>query len=59
VRELPGDSVKALLDDACRDLEQAVAPNVRDWKAFIQVCGSESAWATMEAGKQTLRGFVP
>jgi hypothetical protein len=58
-REFVSGGASALLDQVCRDLELAIAPNVRDWRAFVQVCGSDSAWATLEAGRPTLRGSVP
>jgi hypothetical protein len=39
-------------------VEAAVTPRVGDWKAFVQVVGKQSAWATLEAGKPTLRGMT-
>jgi hypothetical protein len=58
-REFASGAVGTLLDEVCRDLEMAIALKVSDWKAFVQICGTESAWATLEAGKPTLRGSVP
>ena len=51
-------SPQRLLDAACEDLETAIAPQVAAWKAYVQVVGPEGAWATLEAGKPTLRGIL-
>ena len=57
-REYPAGNAGELLNAACREIELALVPNVADWKAFVQVVGRESMWATLEAGKPTLRGIL-
>ena len=57
-REFSGGTASALLEHVCRELESAIAPHVPAWRAFVQVCGSESAWATLQAGRATLRGSL-
>jgi len=57
-REFPEGLACDLLEDACTDIEQALGPNVHQWKAFIQVVGERAAWATMESGKPTQRGTL-
>ena len=51
-------SADGLLDEVCREIELAVSPNVKEWRVFVQVVGEVSAWATLEAGKPTLRGTL-
>jgi hypothetical protein len=58
VREHDTGKAGALLDSACREVEEAISPEMRDWKAFIHVGGRETAWATLEAGKPPLRGTL-
>ena len=58
VREFASGSASALLDGVCKELEESIAPELRDWKAFVHVGGRETAWATLQAGKPALRGML-
>jgi hypothetical protein len=58
VREHDSGSAGELLDGICREVEEAISPEIHDWKAFIHVGGRETAWATLEAGKPPLRGTL-
>ena len=55
-REHPTGSASDVLGEACEELEAALSSGVHDWKAFVQVSGNESAWATLQAGKPRLLG---
>ena len=57
-REFAAGKADDLLDQACSDIELALIPNVGDWRAYVQVVGHESVWATLEAGEPTLRGSL-
>jgi len=58
VREYDSGSAVALLDGVCREVEQAISPEMPDWTAFIHIGGPEAAWETLEAGKPPLRGTL-
>ena len=53
-----GASASALLDGVCAEVEEAISPEMEDWKAFIHIGGRDTAWATLEAGKPPLRGTL-
>jgi hypothetical protein len=57
-REFTTGTVDRVLDDVCRDVTMIASSHVDEWKAYVQVVGRESAWATLEAGKPMLRGMV-
>ena len=58
VREYESGSASALLDGVCAEVEEAISPEMDDWKAFIHIGGRDTAWATLEAGKPPLRGTL-
>ena len=63
VREHATGPANELIDEACTALERAIPAESHDWKAFVQVrdarTETESAWATLQAGKPRLRGTLP
>jgi hypothetical protein len=59
IRDRVPGSADWLRDETCATLEAAVAPRIGQWKAFVSVRGEDSAWATLEGGKPTLRGTLP
>jgi len=56
VREHAFGTGNELRDAVCEEVESIVSTQVDDWSAFVQVCGGEAAWATLTAGRPTLRG---
>jgi hypothetical protein len=68
--ELHGDCVRSLVrehstgaaervrDETCLKLTTAIAPRVGEWKAFVQVSGQDSAWATLQSGKPPRQGVL-
>jgi len=58
VREFESESAGTVLESVCRELEEAISPDMRDWKAFVHVAGRDTAWATLECGKAPVRGTL-
>ena len=58
-REQVGGDAQALRDQACEQVEAALNARLREWKAFVQVCGAESAWGTLASGRDALFGALP
>jgi hypothetical protein len=56
IRDRVEGSAEWLCEETCATLEAAVMPRIGQWKAFVSVRGDDSAWATLEGGKPTLRG---
>jgi hypothetical protein len=59
IRDRVQGNADGLCDETCATLEAVVMPRIGQWKAFVSVRGDESAWATLEGGKPTLRGTMP
>ena len=56
VRKCEGGAANEIIDETCLALEHTIPAEANDWKAFVQVEGPETAWATLQAGKPALRG---
>jgi hypothetical protein len=59
IRDRVDGSAEWLCEQTCATLEATVTPRIGQWKAFVSVRGDDSAWATLEGGKPTLRGALP
>jgi hypothetical protein len=59
VREHSKGPARRLLDEAIRDLDSMFPAGVNGWSAIVQVSGSESASASLQAGKPHAFGPPP
>jgi hypothetical protein len=58
VSEHDQGNVEQLRDAACEHLQLAAGNQPGHWRAYVQVCGNDGAWATLAPGKPPRLGSV-
>jgi len=58
VREHAQGAVDQLRDAACSQLEEVATGSPGSWRGYVQVCGTEGAWATLVPGKPPVLGSI-
>jgi hypothetical protein len=58
VQERADGQVEQLRDTIAEQLPVAACSHIGEWRAFVQVCGKDAAWATLSAGRPVARGSI-
>lgn len=59
VRELAPGTARKICDEMCTIVEDTLTTWVSDWKALIQVFGSDTSWAILQSEKSRAAGRYP
>jgi hypothetical protein len=58
VQERADGHTEQLRDAIATKLPIVAFTHIEDWRAFVQVCGSDATWATLSAGRPAVRGAM-
>jgi hypothetical protein len=58
VQERADGQIEQLRDAIAEKLPVVAFPHIEDWRAYVQVCGNDAAWATLSAGRPAVHGSM-